>query len=1088
MDFGILRNYTFTMLALGCAQLSAQSVSVELIEDYGNSYQAEVTLTNDTLTAIDSWLVLLQLDGPLDDFWKSLYQESESFPNSFQYAFSNESYNGDIEPGASESFNFIVATPSEPSLPDGGMVTVNWLPVADPRLRVGDVNVTEGDDHSTVLVFDVRLSPAVLDAEVTVNYTTVNGTALAGSDYTATLGVLTFAAGETSKTVSVSILGDLVEESTESFELLLSDAVNAGFADAVATARIFDDDALEVVLGKQQTGAYNYAEALQKSLYFYDAQRSGDLPEGFRVSWRGDSALSDGSDVGLDLSGGFYDAGDHMKFGLPMAHSLTMLSWGAIEYPEAYVETGQIDSILDQLRWGADYFMKCHVRDLDGATTALYAQVGNGYTDHAYWGTSESMTMARPAYKVDAESPGSDVAAETAAAMAAMSILLSDSDASFAAELIEHATALYTFADSHRGRYSDAILNAVDFYESSGYQDELVWAALWLYRATGDHAWLVKAKAEYPSMPQGSQWTLSWDDKAYGCYVLLAMLDGGSEYLSDAQTWLDFWSVGDNGQRVAYTPGGLAWLDEWGSLRYAANTAFAAFVYADHVNDPDGRYTDFARSQIEYILGTNPQNRSYVCGFGVNPPINPHHRNGHASTTNTIHLPVDNLNTLYGALVGGPGIEDAYADDRTDFQRNEVAMDYNAAFTGAVARMYIEQGGYALSEIDAAAPSSILVYENVDLFPLGGTSKNEWRDLWPGTKWVNGADEGRIEVDSEIAYGGSGRSIKVLYPEGAKQSGNSGAQWFIDLNGAHESMYFSYWVRFDPDFDFVLGGKLPGLGGATSFDDRTHEWSGRLMWRENGWAEFYIHVPDAHQNDPGDRFWWNTEGFQAVFVPGRWHHIEIHLKMNTPGEDDGLAEGWFDGVKAASYPGFNFRDTGTADASIAWVFFSTFFGGSSSDIWNASKDEYARFDELIVSSERIGYPGKPTDVDADKLPNEWELLHFGSDSLADPEADNDGDGSDTYFEYIAGTDPKDAADKLSLAMSSQAGVPFVAGIHGKAGREYRLMRKLNLTDNDWVEVDRVEALAADGDVALADSEAFDQAFYRVEALLPFNIQ
>lgn len=49
---------------------------------------------------------------------------------------------------------------------------------------------------------------------------------------------------------------------------------------------------------------FNYGEALQKSIWFYDAQRSGDLPASNRVSWRGDSALRDGSDVGLDLSGG----------------------------------------------------------------------------------------------------------------------------------------------------------------------------------------------------------------------------------------------------------------------------------------------------------------------------------------------------------------------------------------------------------------------------------------------------------------------------------------------------------------------------------------------------------------------------------------------------------------------------------------------------------------------------------------------------------------------------------------------------------------------------------------------------------------
>jgi hypothetical protein len=220
-------------------------------------------------------------------------------------------------------------------LPVVGLVTANWQPVSDPRLRVGDISFTELDDNSGSISFEVLLSPTVNDASVRVHYATADGSALASLDYVAVSGSLTFAPGESSKTVVVGILGDIIDEGTESFDFVLSNVVNAGFADSAASARIFDNDASTILLGKPQTGPYNYAEALQKSLYFYDVQRSGDLSADFRVSWRGDSAVNDGSDVGLDLSGGFYDAGDHVKFGLPMAHSLTMLAWGAIEYPEA---------------------------------------------------------------------------------------------------------------------------------------------------------------------------------------------------------------------------------------------------------------------------------------------------------------------------------------------------------------------------------------------------------------------------------------------------------------------------------------------------------------------------------------------------------------------------------------------------------------------------------------------------------------------------------------------------------------------------------------------------------------------------------
>ena len=1071
-------------LSLFCGSLCAQTVTVELVEDYGSSYQGLVTITNDTDEPIDSWLVTLKFDGPLQNNWSSLYQVSESMPVGYLFAFSNEFYNGDIAPGSFETFGLIIETEATPAPPLSGTVQTGWVPVSNPQLSVDDVTITEVDDNSATVSFTVILSPVVDDATVSVDFTTQDGSALAGEDYVASFGSLSFLAGETSKTVVVSILGDVVSESTESFEFILSNPVNAGLLDEQASGRILDDDvSTDGLLGKAQTGPYNYAEVLQKSLYFYDVQRSGNLPADYRVLWRGDSALNDGSDVGLDLSGGYYDAGDHMKFGLPIAYSLTMLAWGAIEYPEAYVGIGQMDTLLDQLRWGADYLMRCHVRDFAGATETFYGQVGNGYTDHAYWGSAETMSMSRPSYKIDATNPGSDLAAETAAALAAIAILFSESDSAYAAQLLEHAEALYAFADTYRGKYSDSISNAADFYESSGYVDELVWSAIWLHRATSEVSWMNEAKLEYAAMPQGQSWTLSWDDKAYACYVLLADLDGGSEYKADAEAWLDYWSVGNNGQQVAYTPGGLAWLDEWGSLRYAANTAFCAFVYADRVNDPDSRYSDFARSQIEYMLGSNPQNRSYVTGFGANPPANPHHRNSHASTTGDIYSPTDNTYVLYGALVGGPGIDDVYVDDRTDFQRNEVAMDYNAAFTGALARLYIESGGYALEAIDSI-PSGILVYQDVDDFPLGSKTDREWRDLWPGTKWSNGPDEGRLEVDGEIAYNGEGRSVKVLYPEGGKQSGGSGAQWFINIGDTYEELYFSYWVRFDPDFDFVLGGKLPGLGGAVSFDDRTHEWSGRLMWRENGWVEFYIHVPSEHLNDPGDRFWWNTEGFQAIFVPGRWHHIEIHLRMNTPGQDDGLAEGWFDGVRAASYPGFNFRDAGTSTATIAWAFFSTFFGGSSSDIWNATKDEHARFDEFIISTKRIGYPGKPADIDADKLPNDWEVLHFGNDSAGDPDADSDADGDRDYFEYITGTSPTSAADRFTPIMKYGGVTPYEAEFSGKAGRSYRLLRKLNLSDTNWTPVDSAGPFSTDERITLKDDEHFDSAFYSIAITAP----
>ncbi|WP_372666769.1 glycoside hydrolase family 9 protein [Amycolatopsis kentuckyensis] len=452
-------------------------------------------------------------------------------------------------------------------------------------------------------------------------------------------------------------------------------------------------------------GKFNYGEALQKAVWFYDAQRSGALPSGNRVSWRGPSALDDGKDAGLDLTGGFYDAGDHVKFGLPFESSMTMLAWGGLENRAAYRDSGQWPYLLANLRWGADWLIKAHPQP-----DVLYGQVGKGDDDHKWWGPAETMTMARPAYRVDDSCPGSDLAGEAAAQLASGSLVFQADDPAYAATLLTHAKQLYSFADNHRGVYSNCITDAQNFYKSwSGYQDELVWGAIWLYKATGDSAYLTKARAEYEKLstePQTTtrsyRWTLAWDDKSYGAYVLLAQLTGDPEYVADANRWLDWWTTGVNGQRVPYSPGGQAVLDQWGSLRYAANTAFVALTYSDWLRATDptraATYHAFGVRQIDYALGDNPRGASFEVGFGVNPPRNPHHRTAHGSWADSMTEPTLSRHTLYGALVGGPSSpNDAYTDDRGNYTMNEVALDYNAGFTSALARLYGEYGGAPLA-------------------------------------------------------------------------------------------------------------------------------------------------------------------------------------------------------------------------------------------------------------------------------------------------------------------------------------------------------------------------------------------------------
>lgn len=167
--------------------------------------------------------------------------------------------------------------------------------------------------------------------------------------------------------------------------------------------------------------------------------------------------------------------------------------------------------------------------------------------------------------------------------------------------------------------------------------------------------------------------------------VLLAEITKKASYKRAVDTFITSWLPG---HELHYTPKGLAWRDQWGPNRYSANTAFLALVAADQ-GVKSSAFREFAKKQIHYMLGDS--GRSFVVGFGTNPPVRPHHRSSSCPLSpvpcnwDDFNSPSPNPQTLYGALVGGPGKSDEYSDDRKDFVKNEVATDYNAGFQSAVA-------------------------------------------------------------------------------------------------------------------------------------------------------------------------------------------------------------------------------------------------------------------------------------------------------------------------------------------------------------------------------------------------------------------
>ncbi|PUZ74079.1 hypothetical protein GQ55_1G036100 [Panicum hallii var. hallii] len=478
------------------------------------------------------------------------------------------------------------------------------------------------------------------------------------------------------------------------------------------------------VVATAASAAHDYGDALSKSLLYFEAQRSGRLPYNQRVRWRGHSGLTDGLEQGVDLVGGYYDAGDHVKFGLPMAFTVTLLSWGVLEYGDGVSAAGELAHALQAIKWGTDYFIKAHT-----APNELWAQVGDGDSDHYCWQRPEDMTTSRRAYKVDAENPGSEVAAETAAAMAAASLVFRRAgDAHYAHLLLHHAQQLFEFADKFRGRYDESVEVVKNYYpSSSGYKDELLWAALWLHRATGRRDYLEYALANADDFG-GTGWAVSefsWDIKYAGLQVLASELlveakerrlrlspeeravveqlrSKGEYYVCSCMNR----NPGGAEHNAGRTPAGLLFIRPWNNLQYASGAAFLLTVYSDVLSalgEPlrcggeegageAGDVLAFAKSQADYILGSNPMRTSYLVGYGAAYPRRVHHRA--ASSASYRHdrdfigclqgfdswysARRENPHDLVGAVVGGPNGEDVFSDRRGAYMQTE-ACTYNTA-------------------------------------------------------------------------------------------------------------------------------------------------------------------------------------------------------------------------------------------------------------------------------------------------------------------------------------------------------------------------------------------------------------------------
>lgn len=455
--------------------------------------------------------------------------------------------------------------------------------------------------------------------------------------------------------------------------------------------------AMLLILGKEVFAQFDYDDALEKSIYFFDANKCGpDVGDSNVFSWRGACHVTDGSAAGIDLSGGFHDAGDHVKFGLPQAWTAATLGFALYEFKDAFDESGSTNKLLSILKYFTDYFLKSHTD-----TGTFYYNIGDGNADHGYWGTPENQSGARPLIAANASDTGSDVCGQAAAALALMYLNYQDVDVSYANQCLQAAIEIYAIGLNNPGRSDDG--GGGNFYRSSSHYDDLIWGAIWLSVATGDNDYLDPVDAwfdipnDYGDDPYAKRWAPAWDDATMYSMIKMYDLTGVDKYRAGVLDNLEWYR--DDLQK---TPHGLPWLDQWGVLRYASAEAGLGFLAAKFF-DYAG-YLETGDLTIDYILGDNPRNSSYITGWGTNPPVHPHHR---------ANEPVRGgaTNGIVGALVGGPGLSDDYVDNVNDYIKNEVAIDYNASFIlGLAGKNYFLYNDpplpNILPEITLTAPTS----------------------------------------------------------------------------------------------------------------------------------------------------------------------------------------------------------------------------------------------------------------------------------------------------------------------------------------------------------------------------------------------
>ncbi len=484
----------------------------------------------------------------------------------------------------------------------------------------------------------------------------------------------------------------------------------------------------------------DYQKALWMTTRFYGAQRMGNgvnwLTEG--LTWdaandggwlKRDLGHQDGytgksftkdADGSYDLTGGWFDCGDHVLFGQTFFYSAYMLLLGYSEFTDGYgdlystdyhgyINSGRfcwedkkgvpngIPDILDECKYATDWIMKA-VRD----NKTFYYQKGKGDYDHLNWATSVMMTS----FNVDkggeyngtrdfakASEYTTSMAALAGAALAVMGRVYADYDATYARNCIDKAEVAYDYVMNTKMGNSMDMEGGKYYPAKPQYLNDITTLCAELYRATGNSKYLDKCN-EYTGKWINNEWNHNFvlnynNTQDISLYAYCAMGDG-NKYSEVCKSKLK--SLVDN---YPQQNGMLHITNGWGELRYNANAAFAMALYSKLSGIRTINST--VLKTVEYVMGNNSQKFSYIVGFdvegGISYPHNPHHRNFFRSDCGNEEQAGQSIGDLasyryrqLGYMVGG-SINDGYYVQTVhwdNYKFSEGGIDYNAGLVGAL--------------------------------------------------------------------------------------------------------------------------------------------------------------------------------------------------------------------------------------------------------------------------------------------------------------------------------------------------------------------------------------------------------------------